>query len=217
MAPRVCADCGAGVPASHDRPRCKQHRGKRLCQAGRPTVPVGPKQTRWRRRRRCRALPVPDRSSDLLEREAHTSSHDRFSSPSVRRAAIALATIGWPHRPARRRSDGTVSLEIGARSGFRASSVRHPLCQFGATLDPRRRSSSVRSPATVNAASSAVLLPDTFAEVAGAGAGSATAGEQLRRRRGRVLGRCSRGPAALGGVAFAGAAGADRVARLLER
>ena len=57
------------------------------------TAGAGAEEPRCGRRSRRRALPQPDRSSDLLEREAHTSSRDRFSSPSVRRAAIALATF----------------------------------------------------------------------------------------------------------------------------
>jgi hypothetical protein len=71
------------------------------------------------------------------------------------------------------------------------------------------------SPATASRSVIGSAAPQFICEVAGAGAGSATAGEQSRRRRGRVLASLLTGAGgALGGVAFAGA---DRVARLLER
>jgi hypothetical protein len=38
-----------------------------------------------------------------------------FTSRRVLARATASATIGWQHQPARRRSDGTVSLEIGGQ------------------------------------------------------------------------------------------------------
>ena len=67
------------------------------------------------------------------------------------------------------------------------------------------------------AASSAVLLPDSFAEVARLAPGRqlpASSWAAARTRAGSLL---TRAGGALGGVAFAGGAGADRVARLPER